>query len=177
MVIERAFRKYPMNALAIRNELRNNDSEAMDKRRLITLLSALGLVDFAVISLYQTGVIEKLPDLPLPIFDSNKVNASKEAYQFGVPDGPISAAVYAATMVLAAAGGSEQSGRKPVFDTLLGTAVMGNTAGAIYYLYDMIFKQKKICLYCLAGAAVNIASAVIVAPLVKRSIRQLFGRK
>ena len=166
-----------MNALAIRNELRNRDSQSMDKRRLIILLSALGLVDFSVISLYQTGVIEKLPDLPFPIFDSNKVNASKEAYQFGVPDGPVSAAIYAATMVLAAAGGSEQSGRKPVSDTVLGTAILANTAGAIYYLYDMIFKQKKICLYCIAGAAINIASAIIVAPLVKRSIKQLFGRK
>jgi len=164
-----------MNALAIRNELRNRESEAMDKRRLIILLSALGLVDFSVISLYQTGVIEKLPDLPFPIFDSNKVNASKEAYQFGVPDGPVSAAVYAATMVLAAAGGSEQSGRKPVLDTLLGATVIGNTAGALYYLYDMIFKKEKICLYCVAGAAINIASSVIVAPLIKRSIRQLFG--
>ena len=166
-----------MNTLAIRNELRNNDSVAMDKRRLIILLSALGLVDFSVISLYQTGIIEKLPDLPFPIFDSNKVNASKEAYQFGVPDGPISAAVYATTMILAAAGGSEQSGRKPVFDTLLGATILGNTTGAIYYVYQMIFKQKKICLYCLAGAAVNIASAVIAAPLVKRSIRQLLSKK
>src|SRR3954447_1721925 len=166
-----------MNALAIRNELRNNDSENMTDRRKIIWLSALGLVDFSAISLYQTGVIEKLPDLPFPIFDSNKVNASKEAYQFGVPDGPVSAVMYAATMVLAAASGSEQSGRKPVFDTLLGTTILGNTAGAIYYLYDMAFKQKKICLYCIAGAAINIASAVIVAPLVKRSIRQLFGRK
>jgi uncharacterized membrane protein len=176
-VIDGAFKKDCMNALAIRNELRNNDSEIMDKRRAIIWLSALGLVDFSVISLYQTGVIEKLPDLPFKIFDSNKVNASKEAYQFGVPDGPVSAAVYATTIVLAAAGGSEQSGRKPMLDTLLGATIAGNTAGAIYYLYDMIFKQKKICLYCLTGAAINIASAVIVAPLVKRSITQLFRKR
>src|SRR4051794_35980438 len=117
-----------MNALAIRNELRNNDSESMNERRKIIWLSALGLVDFSIISLYQTGVIEKLPDLPFEIFDSNKVNASKEAYQFGVPDGPISATVYAATMVLAAAGGSEQSCRKSVMDALLGATIAGNTA-------------------------------------------------
>ncbi len=166
-----------MNAPAIRNELRNNDSEIMDKRRLLILLSALGLIDFSVISLYQTGIIQKLPDLPFSIFDSNKVTASTEAYQFGVPDGLIGVTVYATTIVLAIAGGSKQSGRKPVFDTLLGAAILGNTAGAIYYLYDMIFKQKKICLYCLAGDAISIASAVIMAPLVKRSIRQLFGRK
>lgn len=165
-----------MDALAIRNELLNNDSAVINKRRTIILLSAVGLVDFSIISLYQTGVIKKLPDLPFDIFDSNKVNASKSAYQFGVPDGPVSAAAYAATMVLAAAGGSEQSGRKPVMDTLLGATIAGNAAGAVYYLYDMLFKQKKICLYCLTGAAINIASAVIAAPLVKKSIRQFFDK-
>ncbi len=164
-----------MNAAAIRDELRKVQStDDLTIRRTIILLSAIGLADFSVISLYQTGVIKKLPDLPFSIFDSNKVNASKEAYQFGVPDGPISAAVYAATMILAAAGGSEKASRPPVWNVLLGGAITGNAAGALYYLYDMIFKQKKICLYCVTGAAINIASAVLVAPLVKRSLKKLF---
>src|SRR3954468_4621281 len=124
MVIDRAFRKSYMNTLAIRSELRNNDAEIMDKRRLVILLSTLGLVNFSVISLYQTGIIKKLPDLPFSIFDSNKVTASKEAYQFGVPDGLIGVTVYTATMVLATAGGSKQFGHKPVFDTLLGAAIL-----------------------------------------------------
>lgn len=166
-----------MQAAAIRDELRTSHTDDMDKRRTILLLSALGLVDFSIISLYQTGVIKKLPDLPLAIFDSNKVNASKGAYQFGVPDGPVSATVYALTMVLASAGGSSRSGRKPVMDALLGAAVAGNAGGALYYLYDMVFKQKKVCLYCVTGAAINIASAAIAAPLVKRSLKQIFGQK
>ncbi len=94
-----------MDAIAIRDVLRNDNSEDLDRRRKVIFLSAIGLVDFSIISLYQTGVIKSLPDLPFPIFDSNKVNASKSAYQFGVPDGPISATVYGLTMTLAAAGG------------------------------------------------------------------------
>ncbi len=161
-----------MNAHAIKEALLYNNTKDMNTRRKILLLSALGLVDFSIISLYQTGVIKKLPDLPFSIFDSNKINASKEAYQFGVPDGPVSATVYAATMVLAAAGGTENESRTPVWNTLLGAAVAGNAAGAVYYLYDMIFRQKKICLYCVTGAAINLASAALAAPLVKQSIQR-----
>jgi len=164
-----------MDAIAIRDVLRNDYSDDLDRRRKIICLSAIGLVDFSIISLYQTGVIKKLPDLPFPIFDSNKVNASESAYQFGVPDGPISATVYGLTMALAAAGGSENASRKPIFDVLLGGAIAGNAAGGVYYLYDMIFKQKKICLYCVTGAAINIASAIIIFPTVLKSLKKLFG--
>jgi uncharacterized membrane protein len=145
----------------------------LDKRRKVILLSALGLIDFSIISLYQTGVIKHLPDLPYPFFDSDKVNASEEAYRFGAPDAPVSAMAYAMSMVLASAGGSENVHRKPVFDLALGATLAGNAIGALYYLYKMIFKQKKICLYCTTGAAINIASAIIVTPIVVKQARKL----
>lgn len=165
-----------MKPFEIRRALIAEKSDALSRRRNVILLSAIGLVDFSIISLYQTGVIKKLPDLPYKVFDSNKVNKAPEAYAMGVPDGPISAAVYAATMILASAAGSENSGRKPIFDVMLGGAVLGNAAGAAYYLYDMIFKQKKVCLYCVTGAAINFASAAIVAPLVTKAFKKLFGK-
>lgn len=165
--------KNDMDAIAIRNELRDGNSKPLDARRKVILLSALGLVDFSIISLYQTGILRHLPDPPHPIFDSDTINASEEAYQFGAPDGPVSAVAYATTMVLASAGGSEKTGRKPAIDLALGATVAGNALGAIYYLYKMIFEQKKICPYCVTGAAINIASAIIIAPTVARSARQM----
>lgn len=164
-----------MKPAAIKQALRNGKSDDLKRRRKVIALSALGLVDFSIISLYQTGVIKKLPDLPYAIFDSNKVNASSDAYRMGAPDGPLSAIVYASAMTLASAKGSEESGRKPVFDLLLGATVFGNAAGVAYYLYNMTFKQKKICLYCLTGAVINFASAAIIAPVVFKSI-QKFSR-
>lgn len=165
-----------MHTTAIRDTLRNDHTEDMDRRRKLVFLSAIGLVDFSIISLYQTGVIKRLPDIPHPLFDSNKVNAAEDAYMMGVPDGPVSAVVYALSMVLASAGGSEKTGRSPVWDAALGAAVVGNASGALYYLQNMIFRQKKICLYCVAGAAINIASAILIAPTVVKSVKKLFGR-
>ncbi len=163
-----------MNSNKIKKALLDDDSPEAKKRKKIICLSAIGLVDFSSISLYQTGVIKSLPDPPFPIFDSNKVNASDSAYQFGVPDGPVSSAVYAANMVLASAGGNESTGRGPLWDLALGASVTGNAIGAVYYLYDMTFKQKKICVYCLTGAAINFASAIIAIPLMKKSLRKLY---
>lgn len=166
-----------MDALAIRNELREGHSEDLDRRRKVLLLSGLGLIDFSIISLYQTGIINKLPDIPHPLFDSNKVNAAKDAYMFGVPDGPVSAVAYGLTMVLASAGGSEKAGRHPAFDVALGATIAGNAAGAVFYLFNMVFKQKKICMYCVTGAVINIASAIIIAPTVIAGVKKLFGKK
>jgi len=68
-----------MKPKAIKQALRAGTSEYLERRKII-VLSASGLVDFSIISLYQTGVIKKLPDLPYAIFGSNKVNASPDAY-------------------------------------------------------------------------------------------------
>src|SRR5690242_19379670 len=117
-----------MNAAAIRGRLRGGHTEELEKRRIIILLSTLGLLDFSLITLYQTGVIKKLPDIPSKLFDSNKVNAADSAYATGAPDGAISALVYALILVLASAKGTKLSGRKKIHDTLLGGAVAANAA-------------------------------------------------
>ncbi|MBA2746189.1 MAG: hypothetical protein H0U44_08195 [Flavisolibacter sp.] len=163
-----------MRTAAIRQELLTGTGEDLERRRKIMMLSALGLVDFAFISLYQSGAIKRMPELPIKIFDSNKVNAAPDAYQMGAPDGTISAWLYATNMVLATAGGTEASGRKPALDVALGGTIAANAAGAVYYLFVMAFKQKRVCPYCIAGAAINIASAIIIAPIVLKGLRKLF---
>lgn len=153
---------------AIRNALRQDTADPMDRRRKILALSSLGLIDFSIISMYQTGIIESLPDIDHELFDSDGVNASEDAYQFGVPDGVISAFNYTSTMLLAAAGGNEKSGRGKIWDYLLVGSVLTNAGGALYYLGNMIFKQKKACLYCLAGAAINLA----MVPLAVKNLQE-----
>lgn len=145
------------DAKAIRDTLREGSSLSIHNRRKIILFSALGLCDFALISLYQSGVIKKLPDLPLPYFDSNAVNASKKAYASGLPDGTTGALMYAGTMILASYGGERNVGRGKIWDKLLmGAVTVGSIAG-LQYLYDMAFKQKKICMYCVSGAILNLS--------------------
>jgi uncharacterized membrane protein len=152
-----------MNVDAIRQELRNGQSPSLQRRRKVALLSAVGLVDFALISLYQMGVIRHLPDPPGRLFDSDKVNASHKAYMMGLPDGTTGAALYALNLMLASAGGSRKASRHPVFDVLLAGAVAASAVGALHYLYDMVTKQQRACPYCLVGAALNFSMVPLVA--------------
>lgn len=55
------------------------------------------------IALYQSGIIRRLPDLPLPLMDADKIDASEEAYAHcEIGDAFIGLGSYAATMGLAA---------------------------------------------------------------------------
>ena len=163
-----------MNITAIRQQLRQGQSASLKRRRKIALLSILGILDFIPISLYQLGIIRHMPDLPGKIFDSDKANGSKDAYVMGVPDGPISLVLYALNIVLASVGGSRKSGRHPIFDLLLGGAILGSVIGGISYMYNMIFKQQKACIYCITGALLNLAMLRSLIPEVRKSLNQMF---
>ena len=146
-----------MDVARIRNELRDGASPSLRRRRWISLLSALGAIDFAIISLYQLGVIRHLPDPPGRIFDSDRVNASRKAYALGVPDGTIGLGLYALTLIFAGAGGDVRGDRPRFLSLLLGGAVAAGAAGSAHYLYDMIRNQQRACPYCLVGAATHFA--------------------
>lgn len=163
-----------MRAAAVRQALLMDTGKDLQRRRQVVRQSVLGMMDLAIVSLYQSGAINRLPELPLASFDSNKVNAAPEAYAMGVPDATVSTALYAANMVLATAMGTASSGRKPVLDVLLGLSVAANAGGALYYLKKMVQQQQKICAYCITGAAINLLSAITIAPVVAKSVIRIF---
>lgn len=165
-----------MNIDAVRAELRYGRSRSLRRRRSIGFLAALGLADFAIISLYQMGVIRHLPDFPGKLFDSDKVNASRKAYAMGLPDGTTGAGLYALVLMLASARGSTSSGRHPIFDLLLGGVVAAGVVGASQYLYDMIRRQERVCPYCVTGAALNFAMVPLVAPELAGAARRLLSK-
>lgn len=149
-------------------QIRKRSGLAADNRRNIALLSAIGIMDFVPISLYQLGVIRHLPELPGKLFDSDYVNASGEAQVAGLPDGPVSLLMYAANLVLVS-GALKKKKKRNVFDYLIAGNSLGQAAGGAYYLYNMATVQKKICPYCVTGALINFASLL---PLYR-----LFNRK
>lgn len=158
-----------MNKLTLSpvQKVRNRSGRAAESRRTIGLLSAIGILDFVPISLYQLGVIRHLPDLPSDLFDSDFVNASKEAQVAGIPDGPVSLLMYAANLVLVGEALKKKKKRN-VFDYLIAGNALGQAAGGAYYLYNMATVQKKVCLYCVTGALLNFATLVPVYKLFSR---------
>ena len=159
----------------IRNDLRNGDSEDLDRRKVV-LLSALGLADFTLISLLQAGVIRRLPDIPYrEVFDTNGINTSKTSYTMGVPDAVVSTVMLTMKTALATAGGSEKASRKPVLDILLGAVSLGHALGAGAMTYNMVFIKKKICVYCATGAGLIFSIAAVIAPTAINGAKNFFG--
>lgn len=152
---------------SIIHKIRNDSSEAAEYRRQIAALSAVGLLDFSLISLFQLGYIKHMPDLPGKVFDTEKVNSSEDAVLLGMPDGVISLGSYAATILLATAASRFKKPSR-LLDMAMGGIVLGQAAGGALYLYNMAFVQKKVCVYCVAGAAINFATLIPLRKLFKR---------
>jgi uncharacterized membrane protein len=123
-----------------------------DRRRIAALAAGLA-GDFALIGMRQYGAIRKLPDLPIRPFDSNAVITSPSAYPLGIPDSALAVTGLGAIITLATA--RRRPGRRlnRWLDRMLATAVGVGVAGTFHYLYTMIVKQRRLCAYCLVGAA------------------------
>jgi len=151
----------------IQKSLRHGRSPSLKRRRAITWLGAAALIDSALMSLQQMGAIRHLPDPPG--FHSDEVVGSRAAYILGAPDAPINALSTAVTLVLAGAGGEP---RRPMFDVLLGVSVLANAAGALFYLGDMIFREKRACAYCIPAALFSLGMVPLALPDSLRALRR-----
>lgn len=118
----------------------------------------------SAVSIFQTGVVCRLPDPPIRGFDSNKVNSSETAYALGVPDGTLSLASLVANIPLAAWGGVDRARTKPWLPIAIACKSIVEAAVAGWYFYQMPVKEKAWCGYCITGAAMNVLVAGLTVP-------------
>ncbi len=143
----------------VRAALQGSASPSLKRRRRIAVLSAIALADAALMALHQIGAIQRLPDLPGKMFQANRVTTSKPGFPFGVPDSAIAAVLYSLNLIAASAGGTRRTGRARIWSLLLGGSALGTVLGTAVNLWVMVARQKRICLYCLLAAAMNLAIA------------------
>jgi uncharacterized membrane protein len=165
---EKIFHQTPQQ---IRQELQQGKSGDLTRRRLIIVLSLVGLAAMTMVSLFQTGLIHHIPDLPnRALFDSAKVNSSEQAYKFGLPDGPFVMVSLAITIVLAAFGGANRA-EVHLWIPLVFTAKTAVDAFfSAAYLWNMITVQKVACIYCIAAALATFAIVALTLPETKRAM-------
>ena len=112
---------------ALSQDLRLHAGPDMRRRRWLVGLSLFGMAIGQVITLYRTGTIRHLPDPPLDLFDSERVNASDYAYKrLQIPDAMLMIGTYAATAALAAAGGRDRAERMPLLPVALAAKTLFN---------------------------------------------------
>lgn len=165
-----------MRPPVLRNALRTSTAGEMELRRGIAAVSLLGMGCMAVVSLYQLGLIRHLPDPPMrwPHFHSDKVNASSEAYSYGMPDGPLTLALHSVNLALAAAGPPDRARHRPWLPLLASLAAGAQAAVAAKYLfYQMPKVDRAWCPYCVTDALTHFATFAMTLP---ESLRAIIGR-
>lgn len=168
-----------MEPQQLSQELREGKNPHMTRRRAIIGLSMLGSSMGQIVTLYQTGIVNHLPDPPgQTLFDADRVDASNYAYsRFNSPDGPIMVVNYALTAWLAAAGGLDRARRNPLLPIAMGIKLLTDCAISAELAREEWAENKAFCEYCQVATLASLASLVLAVPEVLTAIRTLRGGK
>jgi uncharacterized membrane protein len=171
MIIRAGQKGSVMTPQQLREELQEGATHDLGRRRGIVVLSLIGMASMAAVTLYQMGVIRHLPDPPLLRFDSDRVNASDTAYQYGVPDGTLTLAGHATNAVMAAFGGIRRTAEQPWAPIAAsGKAGVEAVIATKYLFYQMPVVEKKWCGYCVVDALMHIGTFALTLPEAARAL-------
>ncbi len=144
-----------MDQQQLRTTLRHGKSADLRRRRAIIAVSLAGMTSMSAVSLFQTGMLKHLPEVPLPGFDSDKVNDAGAAYRWGVPDGTLAAMGCALNLPIAAMGGDNRAREQPLVPVLAALKAALDAAIAARYLYEMPTKRGAWSSYGIVAALVD----------------------
>jgi len=167
-----------MNPTQLSHELRNGQSPDLKRRRWIIGLSMVTVAAGQMVTLYQTGIIKHLPDPPLDIFDSDKVDASDYGYKrLDTPDAGPMMITGALTATLAAAGGLHRADTMPWLPIAMGVKTVVDAVTNVTLGREEWKENKALCFYCQASTVAALATVALAAPEVIKAVKNLLGRK
>lgn len=154
--------------------LREGEGDDLNARRKIVALSLLGILAGQIVSLYQFGIIKRLPDPPLAVFDSTKVNAGEYAYKrLQVPDAFLMLATYATTAILAGMGQPKRAEKSPILPLLMGGKILLDVVTNLVLATEEWKGSKKLCFYCQCASVISIASLFLAWPEVRAAWKKV----
>ena len=153
--------------------MREGDEPFLQRRRWIVGLALYNIVAMGAISLFQMGILRRVPELHLPGEDADKINGSAQAYEIlQTPDAVLAIGSYAATAALAAMGPPDRANTLPWAALGMGVKALADAAFAVKLLIDQPTKYKAYCSWCVTGALATLA----VVPLAWPEARAALGR-
>ena len=131
-------------------------SAKMCRTERMLALAACGTAigTLVAVALFQSGAIDRLPDPPARIFDSERITLSKMAHPLGVPDSFLGLGSYAATLTLLLLADRHTWARRA-----LGFKLMGDGAAAAFNAVRQVKVFGKLCSWCTGTA---LATGVMV---------------
>jgi uncharacterized membrane protein len=166
-----------MDPRQLSHELRNGTSSDLERRRWIIGLSMVGATMAQVVSLYQTGILKELPDLPIPFVDSDRVDASPYAYsRLNTPDGPLMLINYGITAWLASTGGENRARETPLIPIAMGIKILVDSIAAAELAREEWSENKAFCEYCQVATLCSFASLALAVPEITTAVQSLIGK-
>lgn len=170
----------PRTALTPRqlsHELREESDPDLKRRRWLVGLSFVGAALGKIVSLYQVGILPRLPDLPFKAFDATRVDASDYAYKrLRTPDGLLMVASYAVTAALAGAGGRDRAHATPAIPIAMLLKTVSDAGIALKLGREEWKDARALCGYCQAATVVSIASVALALPEALRALQAVRTR-
>lgn len=105
------------------------------------------LATLVPVALYQTGVLSRLPDPPMSMFDSERITMSKAAHPLGIPDALLGLSSFGATLTLAILARRHRKAR-----SLLGAKLVLDASAAAFNAGRQVFSFGKLCSWCTGTA-------------------------
>ena len=137
---------------------RRGKTPSLRRRRHTATTALASTTVMAGLSIYQLGVIRRLPELPLPGFDANRVDASAQAYQLlGSPDATLGVVSYSVTAALAVLGGEKPP---PALTALVAGKAAIDLGWAAKLTLDQATKHRAACSWCLLATSLTVATFV-----------------
>ena len=161
-------------AEAVSDALRRQSTPFLDARRGIAALDLAATAALGVVAAYQTGLLRHIPDPPGRWFDSDKVDASGEAYKIGlVPDALLGMASAVATAALATAGAQDRHRQHPWLPLVLAGKVVMDAAWAVRLTAEQVFKHRAVCFWCLTAATAQLLTLRHALPEARSALSKL----
>jgi GH15 family glucan-1,4-alpha-glucosidase len=146
----------PDKAVELSRLWRARRTDALWRRRRVVAAYLLASGSMGMISAYQSGVVPRLPELPVPGFDAPRVDSSAEAYQLlGMPDGVLALVSNAVTMALTVAGGEHPP---RWLRSLAAAKACVDAAYATKLTVDQATKHRAACSWCLLATAATFSA-------------------
>jgi hypothetical protein len=166
------------SAEQLRHELRFGSDRALHRRRTVAGLALVTLSSLGLVALYQLGILRRLPELPLPRLDAEKVNGSLEAYRMlATPDAVLGLGSYAITLGLAATGGQDRAQSRPWIPLALAAKAVVDVIQAAKLTRSSWVNYRAFSSYSLIAAAATFATLPLAVPEAATVLRRLGQRK
>ena len=154
------------------HELRLEKTAHLANRRWTLGLSLVGIAAGGLVSLYQMGILKRLPDYPSRFFDATKVDASEYGYKYlQAPDATYMMLTYAITAIIAATGGKDRARTLPVLPIALSVKTFSDILVNLYLAKEEWKYNKAFCGYCQSATLASLASFVLSLKETKDALR------